>query len=86
MKDGDQLVMIMEFVDGQSLSQRLKQGPIPIAEALTYIDQVLDALCLRACAARDPSRHQAGQHDADARRPREADRLRHRALAQRRRR
>ena len=44
MKNGDELVMIMEFVDGQSLSQRLKMGPIPVAEALTYIDQVLDAL------------------------------------------
>ena len=44
MKNGDELVMIMEFVDGQSLSQRLKMGPIPVDEALTYIDQVLDAL------------------------------------------
>jgi serine/threonine protein kinase len=44
MKDGDQLVMIMEFVDGESLSQRLKRGPLPVAEALTYVDHVLDAL------------------------------------------
>ncbi len=44
MKDGDQLVMIMEFVDGESLSQRLKRGPMPVAEALTYVDHVLDAL------------------------------------------
>ncbi|HTC94085.1 MAG TPA: protein kinase [Terriglobales bacterium] len=40
----NQLVMIMEYVEGQSLSSRLSQGPIPVGEALKYIDQVLDAL------------------------------------------
>lgn len=40
----NQLVMIMEYVEGQSLASRLKRGPIATAEALTYIDQVLDAL------------------------------------------
>jgi eukaryotic-like serine/threonine-protein kinase len=40
----NQLVMIMEYVEGQSLSSRLIQGPIPVGEALKYIDQVLDAL------------------------------------------
>ncbi len=40
----NQLVMIMEYVDGQSLSQRLRMGPIPTADALSYVDQVLDAL------------------------------------------
>jgi eukaryotic-like serine/threonine-protein kinase len=40
----DQLVMIMEFVDGVTLSARLKQGPIPIADVCTYADQVLSAL------------------------------------------
>ena len=40
----NQLVMVMEYVEGQSLSSRLNQGPIPVGEALKYIDQVLDAL------------------------------------------
>jgi serine/threonine-protein kinase len=40
----NQLVMIMEYVEGQAISARLASGPIPIPEALTYIDQVLDAL------------------------------------------
>jgi serine/threonine-protein kinase len=40
----DQLVMIMEYVEGTSLDDRLKQGPFPIAEALDYTDQVLRAL------------------------------------------
>jgi eukaryotic-like serine/threonine-protein kinase len=40
----NQLVMIMEFVDGVTLSSRLHQGAIPPALAVRYIDQVLDAL------------------------------------------
>src|SRR6266404_9873852 len=40
----NQLVMIMEYVEGQSLSSRLNNGPIPVPEALSYLDQVLDAL------------------------------------------
>ncbi len=40
----NQLVMIMEFVDGVTLSSRLQKGPIPPGEAVKYIDQVLDAL------------------------------------------
>ena len=44
MKDGNQVVMIMEFVDGETLSQRIKRGPVPMDEALAHIDQVLEAL------------------------------------------
>ncbi|HET7183932.1 MAG TPA: serine/threonine-protein kinase [Terriglobales bacterium] len=40
----NQLVMIMEYVLGQPISALLANGPIPVPEALTYIDQVLDAL------------------------------------------
>ena len=40
----NQLVMIMEYVEGVTLASALARGPIPPAEALTYIDQVLDAL------------------------------------------
>ncbi len=41
---GNQLVMVMEFVEGAPLSVRLKEGPIPTAQAVDYIDQVLVAL------------------------------------------
>jgi len=41
---GNQLVMVMEFVEGAPLSARLKEGPIPTAQAVDYIDQVLVAL------------------------------------------
>ncbi|HYN14784.1 MAG TPA: protein kinase [Terriglobales bacterium] len=40
----NQLVMIMEYVEGTTLASRLERGPIPVPEALNYIDQVLSAL------------------------------------------
>ncbi len=40
----NQLVMIMEYVDGETLSSRLHQGAIPPADAVKYVDQVLQAL------------------------------------------
>jgi serine/threonine protein kinase len=40
----NQLVMIMEYVEGQSVSSALDKGPLSVADALTYLDQVLDAL------------------------------------------
>ena len=36
--------MIMEYVDGVTLSSRLQQGAIPPADAVRYVDQVLAAL------------------------------------------
>jgi serine/threonine-protein kinase len=40
----NQLVMIMEYVEGRTLAACVEQGPIPAVEALDYISQVLDAL------------------------------------------
>ena len=40
----NQLIMIMEYVEGTTLGSRVERGPIPCAEALHYIDQVLAAL------------------------------------------
>jgi eukaryotic-like serine/threonine-protein kinase len=41
----NQLVMIMEYVEGSTLASRLLQGPVRYADALAYFDQVLAALC-----------------------------------------
>jgi serine/threonine-protein kinase len=38
------LVMIMEYVEGTSMAVRLARNPISVADALNYIDQVLNAL------------------------------------------
>ena len=40
----NQLVMIMEYVEGRTLAACVEEGPIPAPEALEYISQVLDAL------------------------------------------
>lgn len=45
MRVENQLVMLMEFVEGETLEDRLKRGgPLPVAEAANYIGQVLAAL------------------------------------------
>jgi serine/threonine-protein kinase len=40
----NQLIMIMEYVEGQTLASRLEQGPLPVSDAVNYIDQALLAL------------------------------------------
>lgn len=40
----NQLVMVMEYVEGVTLGQRLERGPIPVSDAVNYTDQVLGAL------------------------------------------
>ncbi len=40
----NQLIMIMEYVDGVTLSARLQQLPLSYADSIAYIDQVLSAL------------------------------------------
>jgi serine/threonine-protein kinase len=40
----NQLLMIMEFVDGTTLEAKLKDGPIPLSDAIDYVSQVLSAL------------------------------------------
>ena len=41
---GNQLIMIMELVDGVTLAHRLRAGAFPEREAVDYVDQVLGAL------------------------------------------
>ncbi|MBI3474801.1 MAG: serine/threonine protein kinase [Acidobacteria bacterium] len=40
----NQLVMIMEYVEGVSMATHLSGAPISVADAINYIDQVLNAL------------------------------------------
>ncbi|HWB86245.1 MAG TPA: protein kinase [Bryobacteraceae bacterium] len=40
----NQLLMLMEFVEGVTLEQKLKDGPLPVADAVHYMMQVLAAL------------------------------------------
>ena len=41
---GDQFIMIMEYVEGVTLAQRLEQGAFSTSDALNYTGQVLSAL------------------------------------------
>jgi eukaryotic-like serine/threonine-protein kinase len=44
LRTENQLLMVMEFVEGTSLDQRLQAGRIPLPECIQYMDQVLSAL------------------------------------------
>jgi len=41
---GNQLMMVMELVDGINLDERLRQGPVSISDALRWVSDVLSAL------------------------------------------
>jgi eukaryotic-like serine/threonine-protein kinase len=40
----NRLVMIMEYVEGETLASRLEKGPIPAGDAVNYVSQILSAL------------------------------------------
>src|SRR5687768_13756446 len=42
--DGDAPVIVMELIDGPTLAERLAQGALPIAEALSIATQLCDGL------------------------------------------
>jgi eukaryotic-like serine/threonine-protein kinase len=44
VRAANQLLMVMEFVDGETLEHRLRQGSLPLASALDYAAQALSAL------------------------------------------
>src|SRR5262245_23153922 len=41
--DGSQF-LVLELVEGETLAERLKSGPLPVSEALTVARQIADAL------------------------------------------
>jgi eukaryotic-like serine/threonine-protein kinase len=44
VRAGNQLLLLMEFVDGVALDRRLREGPLPVAQAVDYTMQMLAAL------------------------------------------
>ncbi len=43
-RHGDELFLVMEFVTGETLHERLKRGPVPLDEALRLSGEVAEAL------------------------------------------
>ena len=68
--------LIMELVEGPTLSERIKQGAIPLDEALEIARQIADGARSRARQGHRPPRSQAGQHQDHAGRHGQAARLR----------
>jgi hypothetical protein len=44
LRVNNQLLMIMELVDGTNLEDRLAHGPLPVGEVISYLSQALSAL------------------------------------------
>ena len=57
LRANDQVLMIMEYVEGTSLHSRMLQGTIDAARAVRFTQQVLEALSLRAQPRSSAPRH-----------------------------
>src|SRR5689334_12671472 len=44
LRVNNQLLMLMEFVEGTTLDQELQKGPLPLAKTVDYLRQALAAL------------------------------------------
>jgi hypothetical protein len=43
-REGDTDFLVLEYLEGQTLAQRLRKGPLPVEQALEYGAQIADAL------------------------------------------
>jgi serine/threonine protein kinase len=43
-ESGDRKFLVMELVDGETLAERIKRGPIPVDESLQIVKQICEAL------------------------------------------
>ena len=55
--------LVMEYLEGETLAQRFKKGPLPTDQVLQYAIEITDALD-KAHAGDDPPRSEARQHHA----------------------
>ena len=68
--------IVMEFVEGETLSSILKRGVLPLLQTLQIGREIAEGPGRSALARPRSSRREAGQRHGDAERPREAARLR----------
>jgi serine/threonine protein kinase len=64
------VLLVMEYVDGPSLAQRMGDGPLPGARRWRSCARSPGAVDHLHDAGRHPPRHQAREHAARPRRPR----------------
>ena len=79
----NQLIMIMEFVEGSSLEENLRSNHIEIWRGVNYIGQVLSALSYAHRGRRGASGYQTFEHPRQWAGCRQADRFRHRQQGRR---
>ena len=56
--------LVMEYLEGETLAQRLKKGPLPLDRVLQYAIEIADALDKAPSQGDHTSRSEAGQHYA----------------------
>ena len=71
--------LILEYVPGGTLADRIAQGPLPLADALRLTADAARGLQAAHEVGHRPSRYQAREHLPRRRRPGAGRRLRHRA-------
>ncbi len=57
--------LVMELLEGETIAARLKSGPLPVEEALSYAAQIIAALAEAHEQRNRPSRPETRQHHAD---------------------
>ena len=73
---GDVPALVLELVEGDTLEDRVRRGPLALAEALAVAQQIADALDTAHGAGHHPSRSQTLQHQDHARGGGQGPRLR----------
>ena len=69
--------IVMQYVEGETLAERLTRGPLDVREALDLTAHVADALAERTPAQRHPPRPEAAEHHHHPVAASEDPRLRH---------
>ena len=67
--------LVLEYIDGPTLADRIAQGPIPVDEALPIAKQIAEATRSRSRSGRYSSRSETRQHQAEAGRRGQSARL-----------
>ena len=65
--EDDVAFLVMEYLEGETLAERLTRGALPLEEAMAIAIAIADALDKAHRQGRDPSRPEAGERHAHRR-------------------